>query len=315
MRKLLGAFVLLCALSMTEAYASLWEANCSSCHNGKLAPTKETLLQRYSTPEEFLSAARKAVFAGKMPRGLGYPLVTKELYGRFPKASGTFSRIATVGKIEGEVLKLEKIPGFGKRKVMWWTVDVKTDEGTIKVWLVPVWRYPSINLRAGDKIRVTGFAPPYWQVSGIKGMMACLVENETTGTLLDLTFKPLCRRINVKGATSVQSSSTVLSSLSSFKRSQVLTGKVLSLSQQPGIGRKNVTWWVADLETPQGKIKVYLTPTFRFPTLDVAPGDSLQVTIFTPPRWKVLNLQNTYMACYFKNLSKGSEYRIRKRCP
>ncbi|TCK06317.1 DUF2202 domain-containing protein [Phorcysia thermohydrogeniphila] len=215
--------------------------------------------------------------------------------------------------VEGKVLKVEKVPGFGRRKVMWWTVDVKTGNGTVKVWLVPVWRYPSINLRPGDEVKVTGFVPPYWQISGIEGMMACLVENKSAGALIDFTFKPPCRGINVKGTAVAQKNKTLASS--GNRRSWTLTGKVVSISQQPGVGRKNVTWWVADLETPQGNVKVYLAPTFRFPSIDVSPGDSLQLMVFTPPRWRVLNVQNTYMACYFKNLSKGSEYRIRRRCP
>jgi len=212
-------------------------------------------------------------------------------------------------EIEGKVLDVKKVPGFGKRKVPWWVAEVKAGKDTVKVWLVPVWRYPSISLRSGDEVKVTAFTPPYWQLSGIKGVMACLVENKTSGVLIDFTFKPPCR--GLRGTTQVTSTSAP----TFLRKSRTLTGKVVSLTQHSGIGRRNVTWWVADLETPEGVIKVYLAPTFRFPNLDVTLGDSLEVTVFTPPRWRTLNLQNTYMACYFKNLSKGSEYRIRRRCP
>jgi len=199
MKKVLGIAVLMAFGVFSSAFASLWETNCASCHNGKIAPTKETLLKKYPTPEDFLNAVREAVISGKMQRGLRYRLVIKELYGRFPRAFGRFRRLLTNAKVEGEVLKVEKVQGLGRRKVPWWTVDIETENGTVKAWLIPAWRCPSVNLRKGDRVSVVGFIPPYWKVAGIKGIMACLVKNQTTGELIDLSFKPPCRRIKAEG--------------------------------------------------------------------------------------------------------------------
>jgi len=66
------------------AFGGMWEVRCSSCHNGRVAPKKESLLKKFKTPEDFMDAVRKAVLSGKMPRHLGYGIVAKELYGRFP---------------------------------------------------------------------------------------------------------------------------------------------------------------------------------------------------------------------------------------
>jgi hypothetical protein len=81
--KTLTAFVLAFILG-APAYAGLWETKCASCHNGAVAPSKKSLLEKYKTPDAFMSAVRKAVLNGKMSRGLGYRFVAKELYGRFP---------------------------------------------------------------------------------------------------------------------------------------------------------------------------------------------------------------------------------------
>jgi len=83
MRRLILS-VLILSLSSVSSYAGLWESKCSSCHNGKVAPAKETLLKKYKNPDQFILAVRKAVMGGKMPRGLGYRFVARELYGKFP---------------------------------------------------------------------------------------------------------------------------------------------------------------------------------------------------------------------------------------
>ena len=72
-------------LSVSPTYAGLWETNCSSCHNGKVAPSKESLRKKFKTADEFIDAVRSKVLEGKMPRGLGYRFVAKELYGKFPQ--------------------------------------------------------------------------------------------------------------------------------------------------------------------------------------------------------------------------------------
>ncbi len=64
-----------------SASAGVWETNCSACHNGAMAPTKEELLKKFKTSSEFVAAAKKAVREGKMPRGLGIRRAAMELYG------------------------------------------------------------------------------------------------------------------------------------------------------------------------------------------------------------------------------------------
>ncbi|MEO2082769.1 MAG: cytochrome-c peroxidase [Desulfurobacteriaceae bacterium] len=79
MRKLLTALSVL--ILGTTAHAGVWENNCASCHNGAVAPTKEKLLKKYPTKKAFMDAVRRAVQQGKMPRGLGYGMAAKELFG------------------------------------------------------------------------------------------------------------------------------------------------------------------------------------------------------------------------------------------
>lgn len=227
----------------------------------------------------------------------------------FYDSSGT--QMSMGNEISGTVVNVRKVPGFRRQNITWWAIDVQTDSGTVEVRIAPTWWYPTININKGDEVRVTGFTPPYWVVKGINGLMACRVEDKTTGAVYDFSnLRRWCRRMTIKGKTS--SASTTSSML--FRKSQVMTGKVISINQESGIRRKNITWWVAELETQNGKIKVYLAPAFRFPELNISVGDTLEVTVFTPPIWKRLNFSNTYMACQIKNLSKGLEYQIR-RCP
>ncbi len=214
-------------------------------------------------------------------------------------------------KILGTVVSVKKVPGFRRKNITWWAIDVQTNSGTVEVRIAPTWWYPSININKGDKVRITGFTPPYWRVKGINGLIACKVEDKTTGVIYNfLRLRKWCRKIAIKGKTSLAPTSASIT----FRKSQIITGKVVSINQEPGIRRKNITWWVAELETQNGKVKVYLAPTFRFSELKMSTGDNLKVTVFIPPTWKRLNLPNTYMACEIKNLSKNLQYQIR-RCP
>ena len=58
--KTLTAFVIALILG-APAYAGLWETKCVSCHNGAVAPSKKSLLEKYKTPDAFMSAVRKAL--------------------------------------------------------------------------------------------------------------------------------------------------------------------------------------------------------------------------------------------------------------
>ena len=80
MRKLLIAFTL-SFIGNAYAIAGTWESSCSVCHNGVVAPSKETLLKKYHSKGEFLSAAQRAVEKGKMPASLPFKEAAAELYG------------------------------------------------------------------------------------------------------------------------------------------------------------------------------------------------------------------------------------------
>ncbi|ADY73515.1 Protein of unknown function DUF2202 [Desulfurobacterium thermolithotrophum DSM 11699] len=225
----------------------------------------------------------------------------------FYSSSGTQTSVNN-NEITGTVVNVKKVPGFRRQNITWWAVDIQTNSGTVEVRIAPTWWYPTLNINKGNEVRVTGFMPPYWVMRGINGLMACRVEDRTTGAVYDFSnLRRWCRGMTIKDKTSTASSMF-------FRKSQVVTGKVISISQEPGIRRKNITWWVAELETQSGKVKVYLAPAFRFPELNVSAGDTLEVIVFIPPTWRRLNLSGTYMACEIKNLSKGLEYQVR-RCP
>ncbi|NPA14853.1 MAG: DUF2202 domain-containing protein [Aquificae bacterium] len=99
------------------------------------------------------------------------------------------------------------------------------------------------------------------------------------------------------------------------KTNQILKGKVLKINQEAGIRWKRLLWWVMEIETPEGTYKVYLAPVFRYPQIDISEGDEVEVAVYTPPMWRRLGIENTFMACYVKDLTKGNEYIFRRVCP
>ena len=95
--------------------------------------------------------------------------------------------------IQGTVINVKQVPGFNRPNITWWTIDVQTATGTIEVRIAPTWWYPTLNIRKGDRVKVTGFTPPFWVVRGINGLMACRVEDETTGAVYDFSnFRKWC---------------------------------------------------------------------------------------------------------------------------
>jgi len=97
--------------------------------------------------------------------------------------------------IQGTVANVKQVPGFNRPNITWWAIDVQTATGTVEVRIAPTWWYPTLNIRKGDKVKVTGFIPPFWAVKGINGLMACRVEDETTGAVYDFSnFRKWCGR-------------------------------------------------------------------------------------------------------------------------
>ncbi|WP_163327812.1 hypothetical protein GFV12_03735 [Desulfurobacterium thermolithotrophum] len=252
--------------------------------------------------------------------------------------SQTYKVVRPGVSFEGTVVNVKQVPGYRRQNIKWWAIDVQTKDGTIEVRIAPTWMYSTINIYKGDKVKVNGYVPPYWTMKGIDGIMACKVVDETKKEIYDFSnirkfckkmagkgdsssssmnpkmcekmCKKMCKKMVAKDKTSVDSTTSKMY----YRKSHIITGKVVSIKQEPGIRRKNVTWWTAELETQNGKAKVYLAPTSRFPQLNVSAGDSLKVTVFIPPMWKKFNLSNTYMACKIENLTKESEYQVRN-CP
>ncbi len=203
MKRFLVASLIIAVFTL-PAYAGLWENNCASCHNGKIAPTKETILQKYKTINQFMAAVRNAVSSGKMERGMGYRLVGEELYGSSSsfKGKGKGKRQRRPGcafrsiEITGTITNIEESTGFGrKNKGRWWVININTNNKTIKVWLAPIKRLPSVNLKPGDEVKVKAFIPKPLQGRKTKEVMACLVNNETTGEVLNFSFKPACKNL------------------------------------------------------------------------------------------------------------------------
>jgi len=59
MRKIFGALALT-ALFALPASAGVWQAQCSGCHNGSLAPSASQLKAKFKNAKAFVEAAKKS---------------------------------------------------------------------------------------------------------------------------------------------------------------------------------------------------------------------------------------------------------------
>ncbi len=123
--------------------------------------------------------------------------------------SSSGNRIDTNSEISGTVSKIRKVPGLRRKNVAWWVIDVQIENGTVEVRVAPTWWYPTLNIKEGDKVIVRGFIPPYWLIKGIKGIVACRIEDETTKAVYDFSnTRKWCKKVSVEN------------SIRPFKRSQ-----------------------------------------------------------------------------------------------
>ena len=77
-----GFLVFVKAIMTTQKpTVSTWNTSCTSCH-GATAPSKEVLLSKYKTKEEFIKAAKLAAKHGKMPSNLPFEKAAGELYSK-----------------------------------------------------------------------------------------------------------------------------------------------------------------------------------------------------------------------------------------
>jgi aerobic-type carbon monoxide dehydrogenase small subunit (CoxS/CutS family) len=60
MRKVLVAFAVAAAFSTPVLAGGVWQAQCSGCHNGAIAPSKQQLKAKLKTSKAFVDAAQKS---------------------------------------------------------------------------------------------------------------------------------------------------------------------------------------------------------------------------------------------------------------
>ncbi len=112
----------------------------------------------------------------------------------FYSSAGTPTGSSLRRTFSGTVVGVKKVPGFRRRNITWWAIEVKTPSGTVEVRVAPTWWYPDLNIRRGDTVEVVGFTPPFWRMKRINGLMACMVEDRTNGTVYDFSkFRRFCR--------------------------------------------------------------------------------------------------------------------------
>ncbi|WP_456456068.1 DUF2202 domain-containing protein [Thermovibrio sp.] len=109
----------------------------------------------------------------------------------FKHETGFYNSLGTQrgmdSEITGTAVNVKKIPGLRRQNITWWAIDVQTDSRIVEVRIAPTWWYPTININKGDKVKVTGFMLPYWSMRGISGLMACRVEDRTTGAVYNFS--------------------------------------------------------------------------------------------------------------------------------
>ncbi|WP_022846725.1 DUF2202 domain-containing protein [Desulfurobacterium sp. TC5-1] len=89
-----------------------------------------------------------------------------------------------------------------------------------------------------------------------------------------------------------------------------VSGRVTKVYQRPGYGNKRVIWWVVEVKTPNGKEEIAVAPIWLYPSLDIVPGDTIEVAGYVPPFWRFRNIKGL-MACTIKNPKRGVTYKIR----
>jgi len=62
--------------------------------------------------------------------------------------------------ISGKVIRVYQLPGLVKN-VKWWMIDVVSNNGVIRVAVVPTYIMPKIDIRVGDRVRIRGFNGKY----------------------------------------------------------------------------------------------------------------------------------------------------------
>ncbi len=139
---------------------------------------------QYITQEEFNSILSK-----------------KHEAGFYPPASSQFSPFS-LSVVEGKVVEVSREPGFRRNWVVWWVVKVQGKEGQVSIRVAPVWWIPQFTVKEGDIVKATVYRPPYWNIRGIEGYMACNLVDESSGKSYDFSkWRRWCRRVKVLKST------------------------------------------------------------------------------------------------------------------
>ncbi len=214
-------------------------------------------------------------------------------------------------EFSGKVVEVKEVPGFRRSQIIWWAIEVEGKEGKkVEVRVAPVWLYHNMEIKKGDEVTVKAYIPPYWLIRGFNALMACRIKDKNADIVYDFTkVRRLCRRIGFsKGVfpefTGIYKGTSVI-------KNGEIKGEITSITKRPGLRIKR-EWWVLKVKTKEGVYTFYVAPVFRLPTLDLKTGTRVLVKFYTPPRWRVLNLKNTYMACFIKDTSTGVEITLRR---
>jgi len=80
----------------------------------------------------------------------------------------------TSNEIKGSVVKVYQLLGIRNKNVKWWTADVETKDGIVKVAIAPDWLVPEVHVSAGDYVEVEGF-------QGLYSFVSCEFEDKDSG--------------------------------------------------------------------------------------------------------------------------------------
>ena len=95
-----------------------------------------------------------------------------------------------------------------------------------------------------------------------------------------------------------------------------IEGTVVNVTRVPGFRRKSNLWWEVEVNVGGEKVKVRIAPTWWYPSINVRPGDTVEVQGFVPPYWKLKGF-NGIVGCKFQDKSTGVTYdfsKFRKFC-
>jgi hypothetical protein len=94
----------------------------------------------------------------------------------------------SVISFQGEIVKIEKLPGPGRWGNTWVVVDVTDETGkTVKFGIGPEWWSVPRELQEGVNIKISGIKPPCWSFRGVPYFLTCTMSfPEESGKVYNL---------------------------------------------------------------------------------------------------------------------------------